>query len=118
IYIASGNTPDCRMKGNSRIVTSSISLTSNQWSHVFCTWNGKNLTIFVNGTQTGTMNATSIDDGGDFKFGEHGAGGGRYKGRIDDARLYNRALSASEVQALYSWAPGPIGHWKFDEGSG
>lgn len=115
IYIASGNTPDCRLNGNAQIVTSSTSLTTNQWSHVFCTWDGTNLKIYVNGVQTGSTSASTIDDGGDFKFGEHGGGGGRYKGRIDDARLYNRTLSATEIKQLYEWAPGPIRYWNFDE---
>ena len=33
-------------------------------------------------------------------------------------RIYNRALSPSEVKKLYEWAPGPVAHWKFDELSG
>ncbi len=32
----------------------------------------------------------------------------------DDARIYNRALSATEIAELY----GLMGHWKMDEGSG
>jgi hypothetical protein len=41
-----------------------------------------------------------------------------YDGAIDDVRLYNRTLSAAEVQNLYQWAPGPVAYWKLDEGSG
>jgi len=41
-----------------------------------------------------------------------------YAGGLDDFRIYNRALSPAEVADLYSFAPGPVGHWKFDEGSG
>lgn len=35
---------------------------------------------------------------------------------IDDARVYNRALSAEELAAYAN--PGLLAHWKFDEGSG
>ena len=39
-------------------------------------------------------------------------------GFIDEVRIYNRALSPVEVQQLYNWAPGPVGYWKMEEGSG
>src|SRR3989344_2377394 len=41
-----------------------------------------------------------------------------FNGRIDEARIYNRALSPAEVSSLYNWAPGPIAHWKIDENTG
>jgi len=44
-------------------------------------------------------------------------GGGYFKGSIDDARVYNRALSPEEVRYHYNQG-GPVGYWKFDEGSG
>jgi len=37
--------------------------------------------------------------------------------KIDEVRIYNRALSAAEVRYLYNKGK-PIAHWKFDEGSG
>jgi len=43
---------------------------------------------------------------------------GAFNGKIDEVRIYNRALSEREVKALYEWAPGPVGHWKMDEHSG
>lgn len=46
------------------------------------------------------------------------AGSTDWQGSLDEMRLYNRALSPDEVQALYSFAPGPVAHWNFDEGSG
>ena len=36
------------------------------------------------------------------------------QGTLDDARIYNRALTATEIAELY----GLMGHWKMDEGSG
>jgi hypothetical protein len=41
-----------------------------------------------------------------------------FNGKLDEVRLYNRALSPAEVQKLYQWAPGPVGWWKMDEGNG
>ncbi|MDD3002550.1 MAG: DUF2341 domain-containing protein, partial [Candidatus Shapirobacteria bacterium] len=42
----------------------------------------------------------------------------QYNGLIDEIRIYNRALSPSEVTQLYNYAPGPVGYWGFDDGSG
>jgi hypothetical protein len=42
-------------------------------------------------------------------------------GQIDDVRIYNRALSETEVTDLYykkDITNGLVGHWKFNEGSG
>jgi len=36
-----------------------------------------------------------------------------FQGSIDDVRIYNRALSPTEVTRLYDWRPGPSagGKW-------
>jgi len=39
-------------------------------------------------------------------------------GTLDETRIYNRALKPDEVEKLYRFAPGPVGYWKMDEGSG
>lgn len=41
-----------------------------------------------------------------------------YDGVIDDLRVYNRTLNAGDISQLYSSAPGPVGYWNFEEGSG
>jgi hypothetical protein len=41
-----------------------------------------------------------------------------WHGTLDEVRLYQRAISDKEVRDLYSWAPGPVSYWNFDEGSG
>ncbi|MHC4363403.1 MAG: LamG-like jellyroll fold domain-containing protein, partial [Planctomycetota bacterium] len=51
-----------------------------------------------------------------------------FKGKIDDVKIYGRALSAEQIERLYqsraaiyqkpSASSGLIAHWKFDEGSG
>jgi hypothetical protein len=72
----------------------------NMWSHIAGTYNGVTMALYVNGvqvasqSQTGTL-ATSTDAmtlGGD-TMGED------WSGLIDEVRIYNRALSASEIQA-------------------
>ncbi|HEC81506.1 MAG TPA: LamG domain-containing protein [Thermoplasmatales archaeon] len=49
-----------------------------------------------------------------------------FQGIVDEVRVYNRALSASEIQQLYNQGGGGnqppteglVGYWSFDEGSG
>jgi hypothetical protein len=84
--------------------------------------------IYINGVQSGTVSANTWQlitvtssqpiSADTFRIGQ--ASGAYYSNNslIDDIRIYNRALSSSEVAQLYNWAPGPIGYWKFDDGSG
>lgn len=48
-------------------------------------------------TTTGTIN----NDTNELRFGTYG-GGEYYTGKMDDARLYNKALTAEEITALYN----------------
>ncbi len=75
----------------------------NTWSHVTLTWNGTTLQLYVNGTQVVSMSqggtlqtaaggAGAIQIGGNSPYGEY------FIGRIDEVRIYNRALSAAEIQ--------------------
>lgn len=41
-----------------------------------------------------------------------------WNGSLDEVRMYNRAITTNEVQSLYTYAPGPVGHWTFDENTG
>lgn len=81
------------------------------------------LTLYVNGqsesTQTFTPDKVAYEQGtATWKLGIANPGSGTYKfaanGTLDDVRLYNRAMTNQEIEALY----GNVGHWKFDETSG
>ena len=41
-----------------------------------------------------------------------------FNGLIDDIRIYDRPLSAGEIEQLYSERTGLVAHWKLDEGEG
>ena len=88
-------------------VFSSSSIPLNQWSHVTETWDGKILKIYVNGKMneqnikapSGTIDKVT---GGNLQIGRWWRSGPEWwNGSIDDVRIYNRALSAAEVKALY-----------------
>ena len=75
---------------------------NNQWNNVVATWDGTNKRIYVNGvlvatsaTLTGTV--TQNTTGAAF-IGIYGGGGYPFNGRIAQTQIYNRALSAQEIQ--------------------
>ncbi|KKU82672.1 MAG: hypothetical protein UY11_C0041G0001, partial [Candidatus Amesbacteria bacterium GW2011_GWC2_47_8] len=100
---------------------SSTTFSSGTWYHVVITHNGTTDVLYVNGIQEATQNnnVTLNESATIVKIGRQGPGAtGYFTGSIDDVRIYNRALSGVEVRALYSWAPGPVGYWNFEEGQG
>lgn len=80
---------------------STSSLPVNAWSHVAVTYNGSVLRLYVNGTQVASRNQTGsistssnpLRIGGNLSWGEY------FAGLIDEVRVYNRALSQSEIQS-------------------
>lgn len=86
------------------------------WHHVVVTVsNGSGEVVYLDGQYVGTaqINSSSLSDyhGGGMKalrLDGDGVGGGvwgLYTGSVDDLRIYNRALSAAEVKALYEGTP-------------
>ena len=86
--------------------TNVISL--NTWTHLAGTYDGSFIRIFVNGqlrAQTAYVGGVfpGTDDlgiGGLVGGGSSGSVGSPFAGRIDEAVIYNRALSASEILTL------------------
>ncbi|MGB4965550.1 MAG: LamG-like jellyroll fold domain-containing protein, partial [Microgenomates group bacterium] len=68
-------------------------------------------------TPTGVNSSIAAQSGVTY-LGSQGGYGNYYYGKLDEFRIYNRALSPAEVQQLYNYAPGPVGHWKMDEKQG
>jgi hypothetical protein len=73
----------------------------NAWTHVAVTYDGSILRLYVNGSQVATTAASGAIEstagplwiGGNSPYGEY------FQGIIDEARVYNRALSTTEIQA-------------------
>src|SRR3989344_2491526 len=91
-------------------------ITLNQWQHVTVVWNGASIaTFYVNGVSKG--NASSVTSGSisshlssPLSIGANAADTTRqFNGLIDEVRIYNRELTASEIQALYKSGAGRIG---------
>jgi hypothetical protein len=76
-------------------------LTTNTWTHLAGTYDGTTLRLYINGVQvsnraqTGSIAVSTnpLQIGGDTLYGQH------FQGRIDEVRIYNRALTATEIQS-------------------
>jgi hypothetical protein len=93
-----------------------IDIPNGAWSHMAATLNTSNLwTVYKNGVSVGTYqdNATHIAQA-DATSVYWGNGYNAYfSGRMDEVRVYNRALSAGEVAQLYN--QGLQQHWSFSD---
>lgn len=82
----------------------------NQWYHVMVTYDGSRtsraIKIYVNGKSmkfkvfVDDLNLTFDEVKEPFRIGSGGGLGSRFKGLIDDVRIYGRTLSAEEVQIV------------------
>jgi len=71
------------------------------WHHIVLALNGSHIKLFINGKEDGSITGDSKVAGPFLSIGmphDHRRG---FHGSIDDIRIYNRALSADEVKALY-----------------
>jgi hypothetical protein len=75
-------------------------LRSNTWTHLAGTYDGATLRLYANGAQVSSRAQTGpiaistnpLQIGGDSTYGQY------FQGTIDEVRVYNRALSAAEIQ--------------------
>ena len=63
------------------------------------TYDGTTLRLYVNGTQVGSrpVSGSLLTSTGALRIGGNSIWGEFFQGRIDEIRIYNRALSPSEV---------------------
>lgn len=90
-------------------VQSTSSIPFNEWSYVTMTWNKEGSTttisLYVNGVPQGatTTTQTATSSIGDFYYGTAGQSANNdYNGYIDDVRVYDRALTPTEIQGIYN----------------
>ena len=100
-------------------VTSGIKLITT-WYHITMIYDGTNLILYTNGVPDGTPAtiASGLTTGDIFSLGQY-RNNNRYPfhGKLDDVRIYNYALSPTEVTELYNGTPsqGTAGLWAFDK---
>lgn len=95
------------------------SMAAQSWYHLAFVSDGTTVKLYVNGTEKASGNF-SPNYNNTLEIGQ--SEGNYWNGKIDEVRLYSRALSAAEVAEHYGWtfnsANGLIGYWNFNEGSG
>jgi len=114
-------------------VSSNTALNMDSWNYVTVVVDdsGTNATFYLNGNYNGGGSFPNVyNNQGSFYLSPSnsiGIGGYTLNGLIDDVRIYNRALTASEVSSLYSSGQitrrtpsnnGLVGYWSFNEGRG
>jgi len=96
--------------GNDLTATSSVSPAS-QWFNAVAQWDGTTRKIWVNGTQVASAGATGINVSSSLlQVGATNTGGSEpLRGNIGQALIYNRALTATEIQQNFNTTRGRYG---------
>jgi|GEM_PF-6268452 len=106
VFGASNNIMMYLSNGAENNFAGTTTMSTGTWYFVAATYNGTTMTVYVNGAPDGSHAftgpiqtvATNISIG----CAAYPAGSAFYfNGSIDDARIYNRSLSAQEIMALY-----------------
>ncbi len=94
-------------QGISTIATIDTNLALNTWYHVALTYDASgNYVFYLNGLVTGSGNSPQTFTFSDRLIGSRYTGSGYFSGMIDDARIYNRVLSLTEISNLYNVGTG------------
>ena len=78
-------------------VNSSAACDPGVWCHVAGTYDGSTLAVYVNGIPSGSVSATGTPRTGQPLFM-----GGIGSGFVDEVEVFDRALSASEIQSIFA----------------
>jgi hypothetical protein len=96
-------------------VTAYGGITPNAWNHAAVSYSQSTgiIRLYANGVETGSFNfgAVALPASADFYVGQRGPGsfdqtGNTYNGRVDEVRLFDRILSAAEIQSIYAAGSG------------
>ena len=78
-------------------------LTDGNWHHVVATYDGSAAKVYLDGNLIGTGSAGAVStNSGNFAIGAYNNGvDALFNGSIDQVRIFNRAITANEVETLY-----------------
>ncbi|MCX5647366.1 MAG: LamG domain-containing protein [Phycisphaerae bacterium] len=99
---------DFGLGGSHTVATDIRDLPMKEWFHLVMTWNNGIYFIYFNGAQiaTGTYSGlTTLSSVANFGNDGCGAPYEPFCGMLDEARVYNRALAAAEVKAIFRMPP-------------
>ncbi|MDN3695317.1 T9SS type A sorting domain-containing protein [Chryseobacterium tructae] len=104
-------------------LASTTALNANTWYHVAATYDGASMKLYINGTLDASRAQTgSLSSNGAFNVGYSYNTSRNFNGKIDEVRVWKRALSQTEISqnmcAISLPASSLAAYWKFNEGSG
>ena len=109
IFLNSGNVVYARIVDSSastRAVTSTDTLINNGWNHIVFKGDNGEVELYLNNVSQGTetWNGTNYDRNNNNVFGQYGQlnVGRWFEGKLDQVRIYDKALSSDEVGELYA----------------
>ena len=106
-----GNGPAAHVNAGSDVGAAGPSvLPAGTWTHVAATYDGAMVRLYVGGAQVATRAVTGAlaTSSGALRFGGNGVWAGEFfSGRLDELRVYDRALTAAEVAADMTRPVGP-----------
>ena len=85
------------------LIASGGGVTAGKWVHAVATYDGTRLRLYQDGVEVGSMRVSGAITGNPAVpvwIGLNPDGAGRFDGIIDQVRMYNRALSLSEIKNL------------------
>jgi hypothetical protein len=87
--------------GDGWVVKEKVKLVPGKWTHLATTFDGRVQRLYVNGTLVAVRPQIrkKIAEAGALHVGGSPIWGDRFKGKIDEVRVYNRALTAEEIRA-------------------
>jgi len=97
--------------------TSSTTLSTNNWYQITLVGNSTETKLYINGELDSTVtNTTGISNLESFYIGNNDSlSTGGWIGKVDEVKLYNTALSASEIAAGYDTPKSPLAYYTFDQ---
>jgi type II secretory pathway pseudopilin PulG len=104
------------------VTTSGANLTAGNWKHLAASFSNvtDEVLLYIDGEeiQVGSITFEPTTETSDLWIGKS-VDGEYWNGTLDDVRIYNRALTAGEIDELYTEGyAGPFAHWKLDDGVG
>ena len=99
-----------------------INYYDNKWHHVVNTYDGAYMKMYMDGVEINSFAKTGTISGlTDLLIGRYSSSY-QFTGSVDDVRIYNRALTATEIKASYLGQEvsrtGLVGEWLMQEGTG
>ena len=89
------------INGADVFVEGPAALPANAWTHLATTYDGTTLRLYVNGAQVASRAASGAApvSGSPFRIGGNTIWSEWFAGQVDDVRVYNRVLTASQIAA-------------------